>query len=31
MKTIKKLNIEGKPEYIFMNMTNINDLIQSYY
>ena len=25
MKTIKKLNIKDKPEYIFMNMTNIND------
>ena len=25
MKTIKKLNIEDKPEYFFTNMTNIND------
>ena len=25
MKTIKKSNIEDKPEYIFINMTNIND------
>ena len=25
MKTIKGLNIQGKPGYIFMNMTNIND------
>ena len=25
MKTIKKLNIEDKPEYFVTNMTNIND------
>ena len=25
MKTIKKLNTEDKPEYYFINMTNIND------
>ena len=25
MKTIKKLNIEDKPEHFFTNMTNIND------
>ena len=26
MKTIKRLNIEDKPGYILMNMTNINDI-----
>ena len=26
MKTTKRLNIEDKPGYIFMNMTNINDV-----
>ena len=25
MKTTKRLNIEEKPDYFFMNMTNIND------
>ena len=25
MKTIKRLNIENKPDYIFTYMTNIND------
>ena len=25
MKTIKRLNIEDKPDYFFTNMTNIND------
>ena len=25
MKTTKRLNIEYKPDYFFMNMTNIND------
>ena len=25
MKTTKRLNIEDKPGYLFVNMTNIND------
>ena len=25
MKTVKRLNIEDKPGYVFMNMTNVND------
>ena len=25
MKTTRRLNIEGKPGYYFMNMTNVND------
>ena len=29
MKTTKRLNIENKPDYYFMNMTNLNDLIQN--
>ena len=25
MKTVKKLNIKGKPDYFFTNMINVND------
>ena len=25
MKTVKRLNIENKPGYFFMNITNVND------
>ena len=25
MKTLKRLNIQDKPDYVFMNITNIND------
>ena len=28
MKTIRRLNIKDKPDYFFMNMTNINNFDQ---